>query len=82
MADVKIRNLPDWLVEWHKNRASQDGISLEQRLRNLLEESYVTEKRRIRRRLEKLAAETRRKCGELPSSVTIIRAIREEMEDH
>lgn len=82
MADVKIRNLPDWLVDWHKSRAKQDGMSLEQRLRVVLEESYTAEKRRILKRLDKLAAETRRKCGELPSSVPIIRTIRREMEEH
>lgn len=82
MADVKIRNLPDWLVEWHKRRADRDGVSLEQRLRNVLAESYTAEKRRILKRLDKLSSETRRLCGELPSSVPIIRAIRKEMEDH
>lgn len=82
MADVKIRNLPDWLVEWHKQKAASEGISLEQRLRVVIEESYTAEKRKILKRLDRLAAETRRKCGELSSSVPIIRTIRKEMEDH
>ena len=82
MADIKVRNLPDWLVDWHGQRAASEGISLEQRIRIVIEDAYKAEKRRLRRRLEQLAEETRRKCGELPRSVPLIRAIRREMEDH
>lgn len=82
MADVKIRNLPDWLVEWHKKRAESEGISLEQRLRIVIEDSYRAEKRRLLKRLEKLAEETRRRCGELSSSVPVIQAIRRDTENH
>jgi len=82
VADVKVRNLPDWLVEWHKREAARQGVSLEQRLRAVLEEPYRSERRKLIQLLDGLAAETRRKCGTLPSSVPLIRAIRKEMEDH
>ncbi|MFZ5929303.1 MAG: FitA-like ribbon-helix-helix domain-containing protein [Acidobacteriota bacterium] len=82
MADVKVRNLPDWLVEWHKNEAAREGTSLEQHLRKVIEESYKAKRRRLARLVDELAEETRRKCGVLPSSVPIIRAARKEMEDH
>jgi plasmid stability protein len=82
VADVKVRNLPDWLVEWHKREAARQGVSLEQRLRTVLEEPYRSERRKLIQLLDGLAAETRRKCGTLPSSVPLIRAIRKEMEDH
>lgn len=82
MADVKVRNLPDWLVEWHKREAARQGVSLEQRLRTVLEEPYRSERRKLVQLLDDLAAEIRRKCGTLPSSVPLIRAVRKEMEDH
>ncbi|MGQ9918225.1 MAG: FitA-like ribbon-helix-helix domain-containing protein [Bryobacteraceae bacterium] len=82
MADVKVRHLPDWLVEWHKREAARQGVSLEQRLRTVLEDPYRSERRRLLKLLDDLAAETRRKCGKLPSSAPLIRAIRKEMEDH
>ncbi|GIU73271.1 MAG: hypothetical protein KatS3mg004_0358 [Bryobacteraceae bacterium] len=82
MADIKGRNLPDRLVEWHRQRAAGEGISLEQRIRMVIEDAYKAEKRRLRRCLDQLAEETRRKCGELPGSVPLIRAIRRDMEDH
>ncbi|MGB9611587.1 MAG: FitA-like ribbon-helix-helix domain-containing protein [Bryobacteraceae bacterium] len=79
---MKVRNLPDWLVEWHRQREASEGISLEQRIRMVIEDAYKAGKRRLRRRLDQLAEETRRKCGELPGSVPLIRAIRREMEGH
>lgn len=82
VADVKVRNLPDWLVEWHKREAERLGVSLEQRLRKVLEEPFRSERRKLVQLLDELAAETRRKCGPMTSSVPLIRAIRKEMEDH
>jgi hypothetical protein len=28
MAEIRVRNLPDWLVEWYKDSAEQQGKSL------------------------------------------------------
>jgi len=39
MAEIKVRQLPDWVVEAHKQQAHQMGTSLEQHLRTLLTES-------------------------------------------
>lgn len=33
MADVKIRNVPDWIMDWHGKRAEKEGVSLEEHLR-------------------------------------------------
>ncbi|GEM_PF-4462852 len=33
MADVKIRNVPDWVVNWHRKRVEKEGVSLEEHLR-------------------------------------------------
>jgi plasmid stability protein len=80
MADVKIRNLPDWLVEWHKRRAETEGVSLEERLRGLMSDSYEQTRKRLHQLSVELTAETRRKCGVLSDSTAEIRAVREEME--
>lgn len=81
MADVKIRNLPDWLVEWHKQRAASEGISLEQRLRRLLHEDMMRQRREIVRLLDSLCAEIERETGTLPDSTPLIREARREMEE-
>jgi plasmid stability protein len=44
MAEVKIRQLPDWVVEAHKQQAQRTGTSLEQHLRTLITESAHAQK--------------------------------------
>ena len=39
MAEVKIRDLPDWVVAAHKSKAQQAHRSLEAELRRLLTEA-------------------------------------------
>lgn len=39
MADVKVRKVPDWVVESFRSRAVARGHSLEQELRSLLVET-------------------------------------------
>ncbi len=82
MADVKIRNLPDWLVEWHKRRAEADGVSLEERLRGMMSDSYEQTRKRLHGLSVELTEESRRKCGTLSDSTAVIRAGREELERH
>lgn len=81
MADVKIRNLPDWLVEWHKQKAAIEGISLEERLRRLLFENVAEQRRKILKRLDALCAEIEKETGTLPDSTPLIREARREMEE-
>lgn len=81
MADVKIRNVPDWLVEWHKQKAASEGISLEERLRKLLHESMIEQRRKILKRLDALCAEIEKETGTLPDSTPLIREARQEMEE-
>ncbi len=45
MAEVKVRELPEWVVEAHKKQAQRTGTSLEQHLRTILTESAGTQKR-------------------------------------
>lgn len=44
MAEVKIRQLPEWVVAAHKQQAQRAGESLEQHLRTVLTESARTRK--------------------------------------
>ncbi len=81
MADVKIRNVPDWLVEWHKQRAASEGISLEERLRQLLHEEMIEQRRKILRKLDTLCAAIEQESGTLPDSTPLIREARQEMEE-
>ncbi len=39
MAEVKVRQLPEWVLEAHKHQARNMGISLEQHLRTVITES-------------------------------------------
>ena len=41
VADVKIRKLPDWVVDTYRARAQAAGHSLEEELRSLLTEAAL-----------------------------------------
>jgi hypothetical protein len=47
MAEVKIRQLPEWVVETHKQQARRTGQSLEQHLRTVITESARARKRSL-----------------------------------
>ena len=47
MTDVRVRNLDDWVVEWHRHQAKLEGRSLEGELRRLITESALAKKRAI-----------------------------------
>ena len=44
MAEVKIRQLPEWVVSIHKQQAQRAGQSLEQHLRTVITESARLQK--------------------------------------
>lgn len=57
MATITVRNVPDELVDRIKLLAAQKGISMEQEIRDLLQDRYVQRSaviERIRRRWETL----------------------------
>jgi plasmid stability protein len=41
MADIKVRQLPDWVLETHRSRARAAGRSLEEQLRCLLTQAAL-----------------------------------------
>lgn len=70
MADVKIRNLPDWVVDTYRARAKAAGHSLEEELRSLLMETALERQRALRRKAEKFRARLRAKYGRLSDSTS------------
>jgi len=54
MADVKIRKLPDWVVEFYKRSAARAGHSLEEELRVLLTENTQARRREWIAQLDKM----------------------------
>jgi len=63
MSEVRIRNVDDWVVEWHRTQAKLDGKTLETKLRQILTEAALAKKRAIademRAGLEKFRSEGR-----------------------
>jgi plasmid stability protein len=54
MADVKIRKLPDWVVDFYKKSAERAGRSLEEELRVLLTENTQAKRQEWAARIDKL----------------------------
>lgn len=80
MAEVKVRNLPDWLVEWYRQQAAREGMSLEEYLRQTLHEVPRVRRQEIAKKLDSLCSRIRKRTGILPDSTPLIREVREEME--
>jgi len=80
VADVKIRNLPDWLVDWHKRRAEAAGISLEEQLRQLLEREHADTMHRLAAMSQELRDRIQKITGVLKDSTPLIRESRLELE--
>jgi plasmid stability protein len=80
MADVKIRNLPDWLVDWHKRRAEEAGVSLEERLRQGLEQAHTDAIARLAAMLQENQDRIEKITGILKDSTPLIRESRLELE--
>jgi plasmid stability protein len=78
MADVKIRNLDDLVHETYRQRAENQGISLEEELRRALRENLQKERRAWAERLLAAHQEFKQKFGVLPESTPGIRADRDE----
>ena len=68
MADVKVRNLPDWVVASFRNRAQHEGRSLEEELRILLTGEAMKRRQETVRKLKQFQTKMRKKYGELSDS--------------
>jgi plasmid stability protein len=77
MADVKIRNLDDHLHETYRQRAEDQGISLEEELRRALRDNLQKERLAWAERLMAAHEDFKAKFGVLPDSTPGIRADRD-----
>ncbi|MBI5280651.1 MAG: hypothetical protein HY858_03135 [Candidatus Solibacter usitatus] len=72
MAEVKIRNIPDWLCEWHRKRAEAQGASLEEYLRLLLADTYRAKRADVAAECRTLRSDIKKRHGVLSDSTPII----------
>lgn len=77
VADVKVRNLPDWVVASFRNRAAQEGRSLEEELRILMTGEAMKRRQETVRKLKAFRNKLRKKYGELSDSTPGIREDRQ-----
>jgi plasmid stability protein len=77
MAEVRVRNLDDWVVGWFRSQAKQHGRSLESELRQMLKDIALERKRLVADRLRADLQELEKKYGKLSDSSTLIREDRE-----
>jgi plasmid stability protein len=78
MADVKIRNLDDWVLYSHRARAKLAGRSVEEELRHVLTEHAMAVRREWAQELRQLRQKTlEENGGPLPDSTPGIREERD-----
>jgi plasmid stability protein len=77
MAEVRVRNLDDWVVGWFRSQAKQHGQSLEGELREALKELAMKRKREIADELRTNLKEMEAKYGTFSDSAVLIREDRD-----
>ncbi len=77
MAEVRVRNLDDWVVDRMKSRAKRNGRSLEAELREMLTQSVQNERQKLIESSRELLERMQKECGVLPDSADFIRAMRD-----
>jgi antitoxin FitA len=77
MADIRVRNLEDWVVEAFRSRARRHHRSLEGEMREFLRSEVTGSRDRIVNRLEDGLRQMEAKYGVLPDSAEGIREDRD-----
>lgn len=77
MTDVRIRDLDEWVVEWHRGKAKREGKSLENELREALTNMALERKRAVADQMRADMDELRQKYGPFPDSTPHLRAERD-----
>jgi plasmid stability protein len=80
MAEIRVRNLPFWVVECYKMTATQNGKTLEGFMRQMLEESILSQQAACANELQKGLSELADNYGVMPDSTPLLRELREEGE--
>lgn len=77
---VRVKKVPQWVVDTHKYLASQQGKSFEGYLRELLTEMALKPKQEAAQRLEIKRQELREKYGNrFPDTTALIRQERDDL---
>ncbi len=77
MAEVRVRNLEDWVVSELRARAKRHGNSLEGELREVLKEEVLRPKREAATELRALRDELEQRVGLMSDSTVGIREDRD-----
>ena len=77
MAELRIRNVEEWIVEHHRHNARKKGITLGDELRNVLSDAALVRRIRLADDLDKQRIALKEKYGVFPSCVASIRETRE-----
>jgi plasmid stability protein len=77
MTEVRIRNVEEWVVEWHRQSAKRAGQTLESSLRELLTGAALARKRSIAEEMRTDLNQLRAAHGTFPDSSASIRQERE-----
>jgi plasmid stability protein len=80
VAEIRIRNLPDWVVNCYKQTATENGKTLEGYMRQMLEGSLLSEQAAIADTLQQGLLELADKYGPMPDSTNLLREVRDESE--
>ncbi|MEH1844078.1 MAG: hypothetical protein V7L25_03440 [Nostoc sp.] len=78
MAEIRVRNLPDWLVSWYKESAEQHGTTLEGYMRQMLQESALTQQAACASELQQGLNELAQKYPVMSDSTLVIHEVRDE----
>jgi plasmid stability protein len=78
MGEIRVRNLPDWLVEWYKDSAEQQGKTLEGYMRQMLQDSALSKQAAFAIQLQEGLDRLAQKYDVMPDSTPLIRAMRDE----
>ncbi|HVS39328.1 MAG TPA: hypothetical protein VMS17_27470 [Gemmataceae bacterium] len=77
MTDVRIRNVDDWVVELHRNRAKLERRSLESELRQIITQAALAKKQTLAAELHAGVEALRAKYGTFSDSTIGIREERD-----
>lgn len=78
MAEIRVRNLPDWLVEWYKDSAQQQGKTLEGYMREMLQDSALSQQSAFAAELQQGLDQLAKKYAVMSDSTPLIREMRDE----
>lgn len=77
MTEVRIRNVDDWVMAFHRLEARRQGLSLENLLKSMLTASAAAKRQMLVSEIRTDLSELEQKLGTFPDSTPFIRAERD-----